>query len=68
MNAIKVGRGCDRCGYATCGAALQWHHRDTETKVAQVSWMLSYSKERLDAEMAKCDLLCANCHHEMHWS
>jgi hypothetical protein len=24
-------------------------------------------KEVLDAEMAKCDLLCHNCHHRKTW-
>ena len=26
-----------------------------------------YSTEKLRAEMAKCDLLCANCHRKEHY-
>lgn len=67
MGRRKVVRGCDECGYDKNPAALQWHHRDRADKKGQVSWMLSLSKDRLEAEIAKCDLLCANCHAEREW-
>lgn len=41
---------------------MQWHHRDPLDKVADVSRLGSYSKKRILAEIAKCDLMCANCH------
>ena len=55
--------GCVQCG-ETDRRCLQFHHRDPETKDFCVSASAcgSRSKERLEAEIAKCDILCANCH------
>jgi hypothetical protein len=41
---------------------MDFDHRDGEDKVATVSQMCTRSKECLLAEIAKCDLVCANCH------
>ena len=60
----KVMRGCDICGYNKYFGALGFHH--TRDKYRVVNEMLAYSKARLKAEIAKCDLLCANCHAEVH--
>lgn len=61
------GGGCERCGYDECVAALQFHHRDPNTKEFTISGR-SWSLERLRPEVAKCDLLCANCHAEVEWN
>ncbi len=43
---------------------LQFHHRDPKQKAFNVShWIRNgVSLETLKAEIAKCDVLCANCH------
>lgn len=43
---------------------LQFHHRDPKQKEFNVSNFIrnGVSLERLQAEIAKCDVLCANCH------
>jgi nucleoside 2-deoxyribosyltransferase len=64
----KRSLGCKICGYNKCGAALEFHHRDPELKTAQIGrylWVI-HTPEAL-AEIAKCDLLCSNCHREHHW-
>jgi predicted HNH restriction endonuclease len=46
-------------------ASLEFHHRDAQTKdftLASFNGRLS----QLEAEAAKCDLLCANCHRLRH--
>ena len=69
LAAIKdAGGGCVRCGYSSNMAALVFHHRDPSTKVFGLTQRaLSNMKEaRLAVEIEKCDLLCQNCHHELH--
>lgn len=62
-----LGGRCSRCGYDRCEAALQFHHRDPETKAA---FPLNSSHNRrweiVRGELDKCVLLCANCHAELH--
>jgi hypothetical protein len=43
---------------------LQFHHRNPEEKLFDVSDCIrnGVSLETLQAEIAKCDVLCANCH------
>ena len=60
-----LGGSCIRCGYNKCIDALEFHHRDPELKTAQIGrylWVI-HTPEAL-AEIAKCDLVCANCHRE----
>lgn len=58
------------CG---CGehhpACIDFHHRDPKTKVAHVTDMVRFgwSKTKIEAEIAKCDVMCANCHRKHHW-
>jgi len=60
--------GCERCGFNEHPAALDFHHRDGETKLGTIANLkrLGAGTARHLAEMAKCDLLCANCHRILH--
>lgn len=70
MFVEEAGGGCKRCGYDKCLGALQFHHRDPDEKKFNLSCreLGNFSLEKLREEFAKCDLLCANCHAEEHWS
>jgi len=58
-----MGGGCERCGFDESPAALEFHHIDPETKEFCVGEKLPcFSWDRILAEIAKCQLLCANCH------
>lgn len=59
------GGGCVDCGYSGSVVALEFHHRDPSTKSFSIG-TASVSRERLWAEAAKCDLVCANCHRTRH--
>ena len=62
----RLGGKCVRCGYDKCPAALEFHHRDRTAKEFPITQYLNKaSKDRLFAEVDKCDLVCANCHREV---
>lgn len=68
VDEFKLREGCARCGYAEHPHALHFHHRDGADKEASVSRLISRegSDKRLWAEIAKCDVICANCHAVLH--
>jgi DNA-directed RNA polymerase subunit RPC12/RpoP len=59
------GGCCERCGYRRCLAALEFHHRDPASKLFSPNRAWRFSLDKLRAELAKCDLFCANCHREV---
>lgn len=63
VDAIKLERGCTDCGYNQHPRALQFDHVRGE-KVENVSRMvlMALSWERIQAEIEKCEVVCANCH------
>lgn len=58
----KLRRGCECCGYKEHACALDFDHLDPSTKLRDISKMHTTSIPKLKAEMAKCQVLCANCH------
>lgn len=62
IDAIKLERGCADCGYREHAVALDFDHRPGELKLASVAHMKQGSWERISREIAKCDVVCANCH------
>jgi hypothetical protein len=61
----KGGR-CNRCGYDKNASALVFHHIDPKEKEFQIGEHYNYSWDRIKKELDKCEMLCANCHHEEH--
>ena len=66
INAAKEG-GCARCGFKHI-AAMDFHHRDPETKIDSIGNMDGASVEKIKEEVAKCDVLCSNCHRILHYN
>lgn len=65
--ALKyLGGKCYLCGYDKCVGALHFHHREPGEKAYAIAEMMNKSLKSLQAELDKCDLLCANCHAEIH--
>lgn len=62
---MKGGK-CQVCGYSKSIKALVFHHRDPKEKRFSISSRLDKKLETLIKEIQKCDLLCANCHAELH--
>ena len=61
-----LGGACKVCGYNKSHAALEFHHRDPSSKEFQLSTGRTKGWERTKSELDKCDLLCSNCHREVH--
>lgn len=58
--------GCINCPEKD-PACLDFHHRDPQHKKANLSEAIAqWSIERLQNEVNKCDILCANCHRKLH--
>jgi hypothetical protein len=67
MALAYKGGACERCGYAKCGSALSFHHREPAHKDFSISADgATRSWARIRSELDKCALLCANCHAEIH--
>lgn len=65
----QKGGKCEKCGYSTNYAALEFHHTNESEKEFPLD-MRHFSNrtwERLCEEIRKCSLLCANCHREYHY-
>jgi hypothetical protein len=57
---------CQVCG-EDHPATIQFHHRDPSEKEVDISRVAqNWGWERLMKEVAKCDILCANCHAKLH--
>jgi len=63
MRELKSSRPCTDCGGWFHPAAMTFDHLPGTTKRGDVSNLLyaGYRKVLLD-EIAKCELVCANCH------
>lgn len=61
MSRLREERG-NICQYCGSTESLEFHHRDPITKLFTVSRGWAFAEDRLLAEVAKCDLICINCH------
>ena len=63
----RLGGCCQRCGYNKSIYALSFHHINPEEKDFGLSANGNvHSWENYWKEVQKCELLCANCHAELH--
>ena len=59
---------CSKCGGSYPPTVMEFHHQDPTEKEINISNAVAagWSMERLLREIAKCTLLCANCHRMIH--
>ena len=63
LQEYKLKHGCADCGYNAHYAALQFDHLPgTDKKFTIAQKAKAYTLSRLKAEIAKCEVVCANCH------
>lgn len=61
--AIKLAAGCADCGYAGHAEALHFDHLPGYEKLFSISQGTKRSWTTVEAEIAKCEVVCAVCHH-----
>jgi len=64
---VKGSLSCEVCGESRY-YCLDFHHTNPKDKEFNIGDMVerNYSKKRILEEIAKCTVLCANCHREEH--
>lgn len=62
------GGKCEKCGYDKCSRSLCFHHTYPSVKRYEISArnIMSHSWEDIQKELSTCQLLCLNCHNEIH--
>lgn len=55
---------CADCGRPFPPCVMQFDHRDPATKKYLVTRMLTRAHDTILAEVAKCDIVCTNCHRD----
>lgn len=64
IRSLKVR--CAFCGYDAHPAALDFHHEGDKDITLAHAARQGWSRPRILAEVAKCVVLCANCHRVLH--
>lgn len=63
IDQIKLSKGCLHCGYKSHAVALDFDHLNPSEKRFNISqYFVFASTKDLMKEIAKCQVLCANCH------
>ncbi len=62
-DSVKLARGCADCGWSKWARGLDWDHV-RGPKVSTIAIMIGRrdSWQAIEEEMAKCEVVCANCH------
>ncbi len=62
IDAIKLANGCVDCGFRGHPAALDFDHLPGFKKLFKISSSVHRVWRDVQAEIAKCEVRCANCH------
>jgi predicted HNH restriction endonuclease len=60
------GDKCAMCKSTFPPCCYDFHHLDPSTKEAKVSQLVHLSSDKLEVEVKKCIMVCANCHRIIH--
>ena len=67
INNLKSESGCSQCPEKDW-RCLDFHHRNPSEKTIEIvrAVRLGWGRDRIQKEVDKCDVLCANCHRKFH--
>jgi hypothetical protein len=70
LDSLKEGRPCADCGRVYPPYVMEWDHLPgTEKKLVLADTRrAAHARQRILDEIAKCELVCANCHRERTFS
>ena len=60
--------GCSICGYTKCIESIEFHHADANKEGCISSLVKDGCTKKVLIEIAKCKVVCANCHRELHYA
>ena len=60
------GRKCMVCEIESEMPIYELHHHDQDGKETNVSSIMHHSWSKVEKELRKCILVCANCHRTLH--
>lgn len=64
-----LGSCCMHCGYSKCIAAMEFHHKNPTEKEFGIAKVRNRAfSQVIKDELDKCELLCSNCHKEVHYN
>ena len=66
LDSLKRDKPCGDCGRIYPPYVMEWDHLPGTEKTLVLSDVrrAAHSRERILREIAKCELVCANCHRE----
>lgn len=67
LDEYRSNLKCIQCGEDHI-STLDFHHVDSTEKDFTVAAFGSKSIKRIEEEIKKCVVLCANCHRKLHWN
>jgi len=67
LREYKSKLKCSQCGFSH-PAAIDFHHTNGEKEFDISDGPRAGGIETLKKEIAKCEILCKNCHSILHWN
>lgn len=65
LNEAK-DKPCADCKQKFPPPVMHFHHRNPTDKIIEVAKLVQHKTDTLQAEIDKCDVICANCHIIRH--
>ena len=67
LTNLKESISCSACGEYHPACCMDYHHLDPNIKEKGVAQMIQgNSWQKIQEEISKCILVCANCHRKIH--